>query len=280
MRVEARKKAAKLWDEANPKPSAKHLYLANKQVRGYGIRQLREALVIPVRDADGALHGLQFIQPDGSKRFISGMAKAGHYHAIGKPGAVLLIAEGYATAATLREATGQAVAVAFDTGNLRPVALALRAKFPAARIVIAADNDHRTEGNPGITKATEAAQAIDGTVIAPAFPAGDAGSDWNDYAAVHGLAAVRAAFETVGDAEASAPAAPEAAPAARALPRAKPAEASGGRQPRFTRDDCGIWHNATDPKDGSALAPYWVCPPIEVAAPTCATWTGRTGAAC
>ncbi|WP_022977023.1 DUF927 domain-containing protein [Nevskia ramosa] len=271
VRAEARKKAAKLWDEANPKPSAKHLYLAKKQVRGYGIRQLREALVIPVRDADGALHGLQFIQPDGSKRFTSGMAKSGHYHAIGKPGAVLLIAEGYATAATLREATGQAVAVAFDTRNLRPVALALRAKFPAARIVIAADNDHRTEGNPGMAKATEAAQAVDGSVIAPSFPEGDAGSDWNDYAAVHGLAAVRAVFETAGDAEASAPAAPavgpEAAPAARAVPRAKPAEASGsGRQPRFTRDDRGVWHNATDPKDGTALAPYWVCPPIEVAA--------------
>ncbi|WP_022974896.1 DUF927 domain-containing protein [Nevskia ramosa] len=267
VRAEARNKAAKLWEEANPKPSAKHPYLAKKQVRGYGIRQLGKALVIPVSDADGALHGLQFIQENGTKRFTSGMEKAGHYHAIGEPGAVLLIAEGYATAATLREATGQAVAVAFDTGNLRPVALALRAKFPAARIVIAADNDHRTEGNPGITKATEAAQAVGGSVIAPSFPASDSGSDWNDYAAVHGLAAVRAAFETAGADKADAPAAPVVAPEASPAARTKPAEASGGgRQPRFTRDDRGIWHNGTDPKDGTPLAPQWVCPPIEVAA--------------
>lgn len=285
MRAEARKKAAKLWEEANPKPSAKHPYLVKKQVRGYGIRQLRDALLIPVRDADGALHGLQFIQPDGSKRFTSGMAKAGHYHAIGKPDAVLLIAEGYATAATLREATGHAVAVAFDTGNLRPVALALRAKFPAVRIVIAADNDHRTDGNPGMVKAAEAAQAVGGIVIAPEFAADDAGTDWNDYAATHGLPAVGAAFASAGDAEASAARAPEAASAPAASPapviaaaaeaapapakatRAKGAEGrGGGTRPRFTRDERGIWHNGTDPKDGSSLAPQWVCPPIEVTA--------------
>lgn len=283
VRAEARKKAAKLWEEANPKPSAKHPYLVKKQVRGYGIRQLRDALLIPVRDPDGALHGLQFIQPDGAKRFTSGMAKAGHYHAIGKPDAVLLIAEGYATAATLREATGQAVAVAFDTGNLRPVALALRAKFPAVRIVIAADNDHRTNGNPGMAKAAEAAQAVGGIVIAPEFAADDAGTDWNDYAATHGLPAVRAAFASAGDTEASAAPSPEAAPepaaslaaaavaegapAPRKAPRAKSAEGSGGgARARFTRDEKGIWHNGTDPKDGTPLAPQWVCPPIEIAA--------------
>lgn len=283
MRAEARTKAAKLWAEATEKPSAKHPYLVKKQVRGYGIRQLRAALLIPVRDADGALNGLQFIQPDGAKRFTSGMAKAGHFHLIGEPAAVLLIAEGYATAATLREATRQAVAVAFDAGNLRPVALALRAKYPAARIVIAADNDHRTDGNPGMAKAAEAAQAVGGSVIAPEFAADDPGSDWNDYAASHGLPAVGAAFASPGDAKASATPAPAVAPEAAASPapavaaeaaaaprkaaRAKSAEASGGgSRPRFTRDERGIWHNGTDPKDGTPLAPQWVCPPIEVAA--------------
>lgn len=282
VREEARRKAAKLWANASPRPKASHAYLTAKRVRAYGIRQLGDALAIPVRDADGLLHGLQCIQSNGSKRFTSGMAKAGHHHGIGRPDGVLLIAEGYATGATLREATGHAVAVAFDAGNLRPVALALRAKFPALRIVIAADNDHRTEGNPGLTKAREAAAAIGGELRFPRFAEGDTGTDWNDYAAAHGLPAVRAAFESAADPEpdpepppgaaAAPPAAaaePDApAPAAGPRKRGKPSGPAGGgeRLPRFVADDRGVWHNATDPKDGSPLAPIWVCPPLTVAA--------------
>ena len=62
------------------------------------------------------------------------------------------MAEGFATAATVHEATGSAVAVAFNANNLKPVAIALRAKFPSLEMVICADDDHLTEGNPGITK--------------------------------------------------------------------------------------------------------------------------------
>lgn len=192
-RAEARGKAARLWKTAAELVKATHPYLVAKGVRAYGIRQLKDALVVPVRDVDGALHGLQFIQPDGTKRFTTGMAKAGHYHAIGKPQGVVLIAEGYATAATLHEATGHAVACAFDAGNLLAVAQAIHAKRPALRLVLAADNDHHTESNPGLTKAQAAAAAVHGVVCLPAFAADAEGTDWNDYAALHGLAAVREA---------------------------------------------------------------------------------------
>ena len=134
------------------------------------MKQYKTALLVPVRDAAGTLHGLQFIGPDGVKRFKTGTAVAGCYHAIGKPNGKILIAEGYATGATLHEITGYAVACAFNAGNLKPVAEALRVKYPNAELVLCADDDHLIDGNPGLTKATEAARAVGGLLAVPVFP--------------------------------------------------------------------------------------------------------------
>jgi putative DNA primase/helicase len=106
---------------------------------------------------------------DGRKIFLTGGRKRGCYFAIGRPADVLCVCEGYATAASIFEATEYATAVAFDAGNLEPVALALRAKFPDTRIVICADNDIHTSGNPGLTAATRAAAAVCGAVACPHF---------------------------------------------------------------------------------------------------------------
>jgi putative DNA primase/helicase len=168
VREEARSKAVRLWGMAKPAEAA-HPYLARKGVKGWGIRQLRESLVIPVRDACGRLHSLQFIGPDGAKKFLSGGRIQACYCAIGKPADTLLLAEGYATAATLYASTGHATACAFNAGNLVHVARALRAKFPSLRIIVCADNDTQTVGNPGLTKAWEAARAVGGCVAAPTF---------------------------------------------------------------------------------------------------------------
>ena len=84
-------------------------------------------------------------------------AVTGRFHAMGKLGRRILIAEGYATAATLHEITGHAVACAFTASNLMPVAEALRKKYPDAVLIIRADDDHTEEGNPGLTNATAAA---------------------------------------------------------------------------------------------------------------------------
>jgi putative DNA primase/helicase len=146
-----------------------HPYLVRKGVRAYGVQALREKLVIPLRDAAGLLWSLQFIGPDGSKRFLTGGKKRGCYFAIGRVSDVLCVCEGYATAASVFESTGHATAVAFDAGNLGPVALALRSKFPGVTIVIAADNDSGTPGNPGVTHALEAARAVNGRVAVPSF---------------------------------------------------------------------------------------------------------------
>ena len=108
---------------------------------------------------------------DGRKTFLTGGRKRGCYYAIGRPVDALCIAEGYATAASIHEATGQATACAFDAGNLEPVARALRGKFPRSRITVCADNDSGTPGNPGVRYAEAAARAVRGFLAVPLFEA-------------------------------------------------------------------------------------------------------------
>lgn len=169
VQASASERAAKLWARARPATDA-HPYLRRKRVPAIGIRALRDMLVIPARDVHGTLHTLQFILPDGAKRFLTGGRIVGCYYAMGRPAGELLLAEGLATGATLHLATGAAVAVCFNCGNLVPVAKALREKFPSAKIIVCADNDRATPGNPGVTHATAAARAVGGFVAVPQFP--------------------------------------------------------------------------------------------------------------
>lgn len=168
----ARERAAKLWGRATRPAGNDHPYLVRKHVGAFGIPDLRGQLVIPMRDVDGALHSLQFIGPDGRKTFLTGGRKRGCYYAIGRPDDALCICEGYATGATIFQETGHATVVAFDAGNLQPVAEALRRKFPALTLVIAADNDSETAGNPGIAAARAAARAAGAVVAVPSFGGG------------------------------------------------------------------------------------------------------------
>jgi putative DNA primase/helicase len=117
----------------------------------------------------------------------------GCYHAIGKPTGKLIVCEGYATGASIHEATGHAVAVAFNAGNLSAVALALRAKYPKLQIIIAADDDSQTDGNPGMTEARAAALAVSGLVAVPDFGQNrpDKATDFNDLHQIAGLDAVQ-----------------------------------------------------------------------------------------
>lgn len=273
-RKAAREKAAKLWESASGRVKADHPYLVKKQVRAYGLRQLTAQLVVPVRDVAGELHGLQFIGADGEKTFTKGTAKHGHYHAIGKPQGVIVIVEGYATGATIHAATGHAVAVAFDAGNLKPVAEALRAKYPDAELVIGADNDHATAGNPGMTKAQEAAAAVGGRLVAAEFDEGDKGTDWNDYAEVHGLDAVRSAFADALQATPM-PAAVAHAPAVKAKPQrkqdAQAADAESQRlKPRFELREDGVYWCDVEHRDGETRAkrPLFLCSPLVIVAVT------------
>ena len=179
--TEAARKARELVDSAFPE-TGQHAYLVKKRVGGHGIFSDGFRLLVPMRDAEGKLWNLQRIDPRGNKRFLRGGRVAALFHQIGQPiDQAVVICEGYATGATLHESTGHAVAVAFNAGNLKPVAKALREKHPDARLIIAADNDRHTPGNPGLTKANEAALAVGGLVAAPEFDDNEPGTDWNDW---------------------------------------------------------------------------------------------------
>ena len=129
-RTEARHRATLMWEAAKPAPVS-HPYLARKGVQAHGLRVAADGrLLVPVRDRAGELQSLQTITNDGEKRFLPGGRVAGGYFAIGNPAVTLCIAEGFATAATIHEATGYAVAVAFNAGNLEAVTRVLREKLP------------------------------------------------------------------------------------------------------------------------------------------------------
>lgn len=169
---EGRAKAEYRWSIARPDGHSD--YLQRKKVAALGVRFLKHSLVVPIHDHSGALINLQFITPDGEKRFVTGARKKGGFHLIGEVKRKLVIAEGYATGASIYMATKAPVAIAFDAGNLLPVARALREKFPRADIVIAGDDDTETviNGEPvnvGRIKATEAAAAVGGVAVFPDF---------------------------------------------------------------------------------------------------------------
>ncbi len=182
---EARERTAAIWKAAQPVED--HPYLRAKGIKSHGLKAHEGNLVIPMREGT-ELHSLQTIGPNGEKLFLSGGRVKGSYYSIGKPDGVLCIAEGYATGATVHQATGYAVAIAFSAGNLEPVATALRGKFPQARIVIAGDND---ASGTGQREAEKAAQAVGGLVAIPA----EIGKDWNDIHRERGTEAVKGAIE-------------------------------------------------------------------------------------
>ena len=183
---EAAATALALWEAAAP--AVAHPYLATKGVKPFGIRSDGKQLLVPMRDAAGKLHCLQTIGADGAKRFLLGGRVRGCYLAIGRPSGRLIVCEGYATGATLHEATRDAVAVAFNAGNLQPVAMALRMKYPCLTMVIAADDDWHTPGNPGLSAANQAAAIVGGKVAIPDFTGLQRGDKDTDYNDLHRLA--------------------------------------------------------------------------------------------
>jgi len=211
-RRQAQKEAAEMsqaaWD-MGIEAHEDHPYLKAKGVPPIGLHEnWAGVLHIPVHNVDGELRGLQAIDAEGQKRFVPGMEKFGNFHLLSEPGKDLsqgeiLLSEGYATGASLHMATGKPVAVAFDAGNLEPVARKLREKYPNAAITICADNDHQhtrrtPEGtelwNKGVALAQDAAKAVGGKVVAPIFNEEERArglTDFNDLHQSRGLDKVK-----------------------------------------------------------------------------------------
>lgn len=198
---EAAEKARHLWGLAGT-VHADHAYVRAKKIKPYGAKQLQDRIIVKLQDIDGVHHSSQNIAPSGIKIFQTGGRVAGCFAAVtggSKPGngAPLLVCEGFATACSLHEATGYPVAAAMNAGNLMAVAKAWRAKSPHLRIVICADDDTATAGNPGMTKAREAARGTGAQIAVPDFGSerSDNATDFNDLHLLAGLDAVRACVD-------------------------------------------------------------------------------------
>lgn len=190
-------------NEANPE----HPYLVKKGVKPYRILQNGNDILIPIHD-DNQTWSYQTISPDGDKYILKDGKKQGNwFHIIGDE--TILICEGYATGATLHEATGHSVYVAFDAYNIFPVCMRLKKANPKSRIIICADNDHetinrRTGGlqNTGIEKAKEAANICAVELVWPEFGTQGSGlSDFNDLHKLNGLEAVKNTIQAAGKPE-------------------------------------------------------------------------------
>ena len=176
---ETAEKANKIWQSA--KSAKSHPYLHIKDVQAYNLRQDKHGnLLIPVCDHSNIV-SLQMIDPNGKKTFLTGGAKREKFFVIPGKGDKIYIVEGYATGATIHEATGATCVVAFDAGNLSPVCEQWRNK---GNIIVCADNDHKTEGNPGVTKAKKTGYNV-------IIPQGMKGSDFNDLKQEKGIQEVK-----------------------------------------------------------------------------------------
>lgn len=186
--------ASVLWLRAEEKaPNSKCLeYALEKRIDPIGVRFDREnsAMIIPVRNVQGELRSLQFIIPNDNgtqfiKRFLPGGQKKGNFFMFGKPvnGRPLVIVEGYATGASVYEATFWPVVVAFDAGNLMSVAQVIRWNYPNVEMIIGADADEI-----GLKKAKLAAATVGAKIVYPFFPSaeGENIKDWNDLFKLYG----------------------------------------------------------------------------------------------
>lgn len=230
---------------AQAEPEGGHKYLRAKRVGAHGLRfwPSEGAAVVPMCGHDGRVQMLQLLRarpvPDGKRQkeyWPAGAKKKGASHLLGNPprdAACIVVAEGYATAASIHEATMLPVAVAFDAGNLLPAALELQKRFKRARFIFAADDDagqkcqackqrvwlldtpdicphcgetHKAR-NAGVEAARHAAQSIGGQYLWPDFKGvdrraawlerGEKLTDFNDLHCASTLLAVRAQFEAL-----------------------------------------------------------------------------------
>ncbi|MDE9556135.1 toprim domain-containing protein [Xenorhabdus bovienii] len=180
-------------------------YLVKKGLQCPNQRLLKDgSLLLVVQTLDGTITGGQTIKPNGEKRLVSGTQKKSCFIPVseitGTPD-TFIISEGYATALTVNQLHEGVVLAAIDESNLLTVAELVRAQWPAAKIILAADNDWHEQGerdkngrlkkNVGKIAAEKTAIAINSWVTLPptAFKA-----DWDDYHQHHGIEAAKKAF--------------------------------------------------------------------------------------
>ena len=186
--------ARERWMAADP-AYTEHPYLARKGIGPNGTRLAGDRILIPLIGADGRIQTVQSIDPTGRKLFETNAPVSGGLFVLGGKVATseqpVLVCEGFATAATLHEATDWVTVCAFNSGNLLKVAARLAERYPDREYIVAGDDDRGKEKNVGRAAAIEAAALCRCRVTFPEFPAGSTGTDFNDMAEAYGKDAVR-----------------------------------------------------------------------------------------
>lgn len=169
-------------------PASQHPYLSRKQVSGNGLFVDGNTLIIPIHSYGGEFVNAQRIFPDGTKYFFKDCGKKGACHVIQGDDSTILVAEGYATAASCFDATRYTSVMAIDCGNIYSVVESIRLHTKAP-IVIVADNDKYKEKNAGVEAAEKAAKAFEGvSVFIPEFQdATNKPTDANDLMLLEGM---------------------------------------------------------------------------------------------
>lgn len=159
--------------------TAAPLIIRGQNVGGY--------LAVPCWDGD-KLQTLQFIPPAGGDKLnLPGASFGSGFFTVGEITDRAYIVEGIGQAWAVNQATGAAAVVCFGAGRMATVAKALKAKHPAARLVIIPDKGKEAD-------AEKIAAAVSGQWVA--MPADKPSNyDCNDYAAEHGSEALAALLE-------------------------------------------------------------------------------------
>lgn len=183
--------AGSRWKKAQPAP-ADFPYLLKKQVSSYGLksdtdRELGQVLLIPAINVNGEVEGIERIAEDGTKKHLG--TKKGCYFLIGEPqeGKEILVAEGYATSASLFEITSKTVACAFSANNMTAVSEVLKNRYSATPVICTdAGEAGRKVADKALQEGIKVITTPDGT---------PAGQDWNDILCTHGLDKTRKMFQ-------------------------------------------------------------------------------------
>jgi len=189
----AKKTASRYIKKHTIEASQDHEYLIQKGVGVYGnLRQSKNTLILPVINVNGDITSYQTISNKGRKRFLYQGVVAGGCYPISGDIKTVCVCEGYATGATIREATGYKVLVAFNAGNLEAVTKQAVHLFYSSEIIVCADNDHKTMERIGINPGIKTAKKIKNELgINYIYPTDITGSDFNDLSQEKGIESVR-----------------------------------------------------------------------------------------
>ena len=184
----------------NKETVSEHTYLSNKMIEPTSNIYAGQdnTITIPLFNVDGRLKSAQYISEDGEKRFAKNTNKVGAFHIVDgdvsdlKSAKSIVIAEGYATAASINEALNNKdvkVIAAMSANNLEHTTKAITEKYPDMNIVIAADNDLTNKvGNIGLNAANAVQNKYENvTVAVPKINGKEISGDFNDIISKNGL---------------------------------------------------------------------------------------------